>query len=283
MKKGNSNTIIIVSIAALLIISGIVFITMAESVPAGSVGVRDEFGKVSDQEYDPGFYFVAPWVDIVPVSTMIQKVTYSDVVGISQDSQEVTTEVIVNYRLIPAKASDMYQQVGKNYIETIGYPIIVAIVKSELAKLPATEFAKNWESIKSSISSQVTDRLLESGIVVTEVSLTDFDFTQQFNSAIEAKVTAEQRALEAINKKQQTITEAEALAQSARIEADAVSYATKTKADAEAYALRVVREELQQSNKLIDYTLANKWNGELPKITSDSGMLLSLPTTEVTS
>jgi regulator of protease activity HflC (stomatin/prohibitin superfamily) len=254
----------------------------SESVPAGTVGVRDEFGRVSEQEYEPGIFFVAPWVDIVPMSTKIQKATFSDLVGISQDSQEITTEVIVNYRLTPAKASDMYSQVGKDYIETIGYPIIVAIVKSDLAKYQATDFAKNWEPIKASVSTQVTERLLESGIIVTEVSLTDFDFTAQFNAAIEAKVTAEQRALEAVNKKQQTITEAQARAEAVRLDADAQAYSTKTKADSESYALRVVREELQQSNKLIDYTLANKWDGQLPKITSTDGMLLTLPSTEVT-
>jgi len=254
-----------------------------ESVPAGSVGVKDTFGSVDDRELEPDIYFLNPFTSVVDMTTQIQKVTYDSVVGISLDSQEVTTEVTVNYRLEPSKASDMYKSVGaRRYIETIGQPIIIAVIKSELAKYQATEFAKNWEKMKAQVSQEITARLLESGIIVTEVSITDFDFTEQFNKAIEDKVTAEQGALQALNDKQKAITQAEAKSTSAKLEADGQAYATKVTKDAEAYGLRVVREELEKSPRLVEYTVAQKWDGALPKVsTSGAGTFVQLPESAV--
>jgi regulator of protease activity HflC (stomatin/prohibitin superfamily) len=33
-----------------------------EQIPAGSVGVKDTFGSIADEEYQPGLYFVGPFV-----------------------------------------------------------------------------------------------------------------------------------------------------------------------------------------------------------------------------
>ncbi len=262
-----------------LIIGVILTISSCESVPAGSVGVVDNFGQVDDKELEPGIYWLNPFVDVVPMTTRIQKATYEMVVGISKDSQEVTTEVTVNYRLTPSLANEMYKNVGaQGYVETIGQPIIIGVIKSELAKYQATEFAANWEKMKGQVSSEITLRLLESGIIVTEVSITDFDFTQQFNQAIDNKVTAEQQALQAVNDKQKQITQAEASAESARLAADAYAYGVKAKADSDAYALRVVRQELEQAPQLIQYNMVKQWNGQLPTVTTSSdGTFFNMP------
>lgn len=261
----------------------VLFLMSCETVPAGSVGVKDTFGQVEDTELEPGFYILNPFTDVVDMTTRVQKATYESVIGISKDSQEVTTEVTVNYRLTPALASDMYKNVGsRGYVEVIGQPIIIGVIKSELAKYQATEFASNWEKMKAQVSAEITTRLLESGIIVTEVSITDFDFTEQFNQAIDNKVTAEQQALQAINDKQKKITQAEADAESARLAADAYAYGVKAKADSDAYALRVVRQELEQSPQLIQYNMVKQWNGQLPTVTTTSeGTFFNMPLPEV--
>jgi len=266
-------------VGVFLFICLILAFSSCESVPAGSVGVKDTFGSVEDTELQPGIYWLNPFTNVVDMTTQVQKVTYDSVIGISLDSQEVTTEVTVNYRLDPPKASDMYKNVGsRGYVETIGQPIIIAVIKSELAKYQATEFAKNWEKMKAQVSQEIVARLLESGIVVTEVSITDFDFTAQFNKAIEDKVTAEQGALQALNDKQKAITQAEAKSTSAKLEADGIAYSTKVTKDAEAYGLRVVREELEKSPRLVEYTVAQKWDGALSKVsTSGTGTFVTLP------
>ena len=257
----------------------VLFFSSCETVPAGSVGVKDTFGQVDDQELEPGFYVLNPFTDVVPMSTQIQKATYENVVGISKDSQEIIGEVTVNYRLPGSKASDMYKNVGsRGYVEIIGQPIIIGIIKSEFAKYPATEYATNWETLRTQIALEVTQRLGESGIVVTEVSITDFDFTKKFNEALDAQAAAFAAAKEAENKARQTITEAEARKTSTQLSADAYAYSVKVQADSDAYALRVVRQELEQSPQLIQYNMVKQWNGQLPTVTTSSdGTFFNMP------
>ena len=102
---------------------------------------------------------------------------------------------------------------------------------------------------------------MQYNLVVEQVSLTDFKFSEEFSKSIEAKVKAEQDAIKAENdlkrikiEKEQTITQAEAANQARKLEAEA-----------DAYALKLVREELEKSQELIDYRAVEKWDGVLPK------------------
>ena len=56
------------------------------------------------------------------------------------------------------------------------------------------------------------------------------------------------------------------------------------KADADAYALKVYNEQLEKSNKLIEYKMIEKWNGVLPMYMLGGGQsILMLPTTLATT
>jgi len=130
--------------------------------------------------------------------------------------------------------------------------------------------------LKTKIDEMLHARLLERGIVMETTNLVNFDFSEEFNKAIEAKVTAQQVALKAENdlnrikiEKEQTITQAEAAAQS-----------IKLKADAEAYSLQVIREQLEKNNVLIQYKSIEKWNGNLPVYMMGGGAVpfIQIPT-----
>ena len=53
--------------------------------------------------------------------------------------------------------------------------------------------------MKNQIEEQITARLAPYNIVVDALSITEFAFSQQFTTAVEAKVEAQQRALQAQN------------------------------------------------------------------------------------
>ena len=52
-----------------------------------------------------------------------------------------------------------------------------------------------------------------------------------------------------------------------------VAAATKVKADAQAEANEKLNKSI--SKNLIDYEIANKWNGELPKVSGSNGTLIN--------
>ena len=104
----------------------------------------------------------------------------------------------------------------------------------------------------------LTAKLTPYHIIVLSVSITNFQFSPQFAQAIEAKVVAAQRALEAKNKLEQIRYEAQRIV----IEAEAYYNATVRKAEADAEALRLRREQLD--SLILQWTALERWDGKLP-------------------
>jgi len=116
-------------------------------------------------------------------------------------------------------------------------------------------------------------------------SITNFDFSAQFNQAIEAKVTAEQNALTEKNRlamieyqAQQKVAEANGTATATILNAQASAQSILLKATSDAEALRLQKEQV--TPELIQLRMAEKWNGALPQyMFGDSMPLLQLPVT----
>ena len=68
-------------------------------------------------------------------------------------------------------------------------------------------------------------------------AITDFDFSAEFNRAIEEKVRAEQEALKAKNEKLRRVTQAEAAAAERTLAADAAAYEIEVESKARAAAI----------------------------------------------
>lgn len=276
------------------IVSGIVIFPILylgfDMVPAGHVGVINTFGEVGNNILEPGLHWTGIFTHTIPMSFQIQKAEYSSSAA-SKDMQVVSTKITLNYKLMPNYAIETYKTIGSNYQDVILQPIVQESIKAQTAKYAAEELITLREEVKNRITEAISNKLSDKGVVVTEVAITDFDFSQSFNQAIEAKQVAEQEALRAINQKKQLITESEARAERLKLEsdanayqvkvsADANAYQIKVNADAEAYALRIVREELIQSQALLEYKTIDKWNGQLPTYLTDSNENLLLSVTK---
>jgi regulator of protease activity HflC (stomatin/prohibitin superfamily) len=95
------------------------------------------------------------------------------------------------------------------------------------------------------------------GIIVVELSITDFEFSQEFNKAIESKQTAEQNALRAKRDLDRIRVEAEQKIASARAEAEALRLQRQ-----------VISPELIQLRQIEAQIKAiEKWDGKLPNVT----------------
>lgn len=240
------------------------------TVPAGSVGIQDTFGQVAPTTLQPGFHLKLPITRIIPMTT--QTLKYGTTASAaSKDLQDVKSEVTLNYHIGAASAVDIYKNLGLNYEDKVIIPAVQESVKAATAEFTAAELITKRPEVKVRIEKQLSERLAVYNLTVETTSLTDFQFSESFSSAIEAKVTAEQEALKARNvleqvkiEKEQTITRAEAEAESVRLAADALAYQIKAKADSDAYGLEVVRKQLEQNQKLIDYRAIEKWNGTVP-------------------
>jgi prohibitin 2 len=142
----------------------------------------------------------------------------------SKDLQEVWANVVVNYKVNPEKATDIFvqyknaEQFGFNVIE----PIIRQTVKSVTAQYTAEELVTKRLEISDKVNALLATEIPENGATLVLANLTNFDFSTGFKQAIEAKVTAVQNAEAQKNKLEQVKYEAQQTIEKAKAEAEAI-------------------------------------------------------------
>jgi regulator of protease activity HflC (stomatin/prohibitin superfamily) len=220
-------------------------------VRAGERGVVLNWGAVSDIIYNEGLHLKIPiYQKIEKMDVTVQKEEYPASAA-SKDLQIVSTKVTINYRLIPSHVNWIYQNLKRDHSARVIIPTIQEYVKKTTARYTAEELITRREEVKDDLRIALSDNLAKSYIEVRDIFITDFNFSDEFNKAIEAKVTAEQRALEQKNileqvkyKAEQRITAAKAEAEAIRIQAQAIT---------------------QQGGKdYVQLKAIEKWDGKLP-------------------
>lgn len=179
-----------------------------KTIPAGERGVVLLFGAVTDRTLDEGLNFIVPIANSVEQMT-VQTVAYeTPAAAASKDLQVVSTTVVLNYSLEPSRVNRVYQELRKDYEIRIVAPAIQEAVKATTALFPAEELITRRPDVKAAVEDRVRTRLMEKGMKLDTLQLTDFTFSDSFNASIEAKVQAEQSALQSINFLEQVKTEA---------------------------------------------------------------------------
>lgn len=276
MNKAKSAKITIGIIIAILAV--VLVLDAATIVPAGHTGIVITLGEVS-KSFDEGFHLKVPLVqDVQVVSNKIQ-VYESPASAVSKDLQTVSSTIAVNYRLVANKSAEMYQNVGTDYETILITPIVQECMKSITAKYTAEELITERMTVGEEVKEDLDLKLNDYGIYIEKFNIVNFDFSQEFNAAIEAKQVAEQNLLKTQTEQKQQIVIAEAEAEKKVIAANAEAEAILTKAQAQADANKLIEESL--SNKVLVYNQIDKWDGVLPKVTSsDNNLMLDIPIEE---
>jgi prohibitin 2 len=270
--------IVIPIIIGIILISIIAF-SSVRLVDAGNRGILVQFGNVdTDTSLDEGIHFVVPFRDnVVQMEVRTQKIVES-ATSASKDLQDVSTQVALNYHVNPDRAQVVYQQVGFEYPSRVITPAIQESVKQVTARFNAEELITKRETVKNQITDQITARLAAYNIIVDAVSITDFQFSELFKSAVEAKVAAQQRALQAQNELRRIQIEAqqnEAQAigeQKANIaRAEGIKQSNVLQAEGEAQAITIIDQQLRNNPTYLEWLKATRWDGVLPLVTGGAG------------
>ena len=260
---------VVAVIAAIVIVS-----SCAAVVPTGSTGVITTFGKVSENTYSEGFHLKIPIAQqMVIISNKIQ-VYETDASAVSSDLQTVNSKIAINYRVKADSSASIYKNIGPDYQSVILTPAAQEAMKSVTARYTAEHLITQRNTVGEEIKEMLESKVSEYGIQIEKFNIINFDFSSEFNAAIEQKQVAEQNKLRAQTEKEQKIIEAEAEAEKVKLAAEAQAESIKTKAEAQAEANKTISESL--SDELIEYQTIEKWDGVMPKVASSANPLLSL-------
>lgn len=249
-------------------------------IPAGHTGVVSVFGQVSSNVLQEGFHFKLPWQSVTKMDNRVVKLEVSTE-AFSSDLQTVNTTLAVNYRLDTDMSYSIYKNVGTKYEDTLMTPAVNEVLKAIIAKYTAEQSITNRSVISGALIQGLNAKLQDDGLTVTDVNIIDFDFSDTYISAIEAKQVAEQTYQKAKTEQNQLtmekqaeaerrVIEAEASLEVAKIDAEAVEFAGQK----EAAANQAIASSL--SPLFVEYYKLQQWDGKLPTV-SGGNSIITMP------
>ena len=264
-------------------------------VPTGYTGIVTTFGKVHDTTLDAGISFKAPWDNVIRMDNREQRFSF-ELEAFSKDIQEVDLKGSVNLNIDKSTAMNLYREVGTDYINVLIAPRVQEDIKIVIARYTAETLVENRQVASDAMYDLLREELAAKGINVISIAIENLDFSDTFESAVEAKQVATQEKQRAKTQQEQQTREAEQAAARKKIEAEAAAEVVRIRADAEAYEIKTKADAEAEANEkiaatvteeLIDYTQAQNWNGKLPSTYIGSGSAIpviqtdGVPTEEV--
>ncbi len=272
-------------------------------VPAGHVGVVMAFGKVKESTLGEGMRFRSPHLTVMPVS--VQSRSYS--VGfpandanaaVSSDMQTVGFQVNIGWYVQPDQAWQLVRYVSQNegsWTANVIDPAMRQGVKAVFSRRSLREIVQNREQVRvdiaAEIQSLVQERLNErheglgTAIQITQVTLDNVDYSNEFEQIIEATQREEQRARLAENELRRV--EIEAQQQVVQAQAQRQAEIERARGEAEAHLIRIEAQvqgylALRQAGfDLGSYRFMEVWDGELPGVLAgDDSLQVMLSRTE---
>lgn len=163
------------------------------AIGTGKIAVMTRFGKVTGQELGEGFHFKNP-LDIAneyDIKVLKEETSAS---AASKDLQDVKSTLVINYRLEAGKVSEIHRTVGVFYKEKLIDPAVQEVFKAATAKFDATQLITDRPAVKAEAFDELVKRLGRYGIIVQDLSITNFSFSPEFTKAIEEKQVSAQEA-----------------------------------------------------------------------------------------
>lgn len=251
---------------ALVIILGLICVPMSVyTVDTGEVAVVKFLGQANNVRY-AGTYF-----DFWITNTFQKYDTKTQTINIntatySSDAQTMDIQMTVQYKIMPDKAIKIAEQYGA--LEALQSRIESVAVEKTKATLSAYK-AMNIIADRASMSPLVEEAIKKAidekfYVDIQTVAMTNIDFSDAFEKAVEDKMIAEQQQLKANYENETKIAKAKAEAE-----------AKVVQAEAEAKANDLLEKSL--TDNILRQLYIEKWNGQLPTTVAGDAASVLLP------
>ena len=255
-----------------------------ETVKAGNLGVLTTFGKVKEIK-NPGLVFRIPIVqDVIHITTqpiqVDEMIPVNENGAITKDNQTVGADLTFFYKYDPLRMRDVYEKFGTERLGNIIKASGKECLKSELGMYEIFSIPVKQAQVQQNVFNSLVAKMEEYPVVITEVKILNYDWSDAFDAQIEATMTKTQE----VKGKQQELLIAEQEAQKAVKTAEATKQATITTAEGEKEAAKLMADakalegegirkynqsvqanmaiELKFRQLEIEKIKAEKWNGQ---------------------
>lgn len=267
-------------IGAILALALIIVGASIVVIPTGYTGVKSTFGQVDPNPVPQGFSFKIPFITHVEkVNNKQQDYSISEETQIWGETKSRTAiaygGVTVTATINPEYSAWMVANIS-NYEDVLITEAVISSAIKTASKGLTDEEATNRDTMerltKELIQKSLNDKFDKELVFIDKVSILNADFEESYNTAIaekqKAQLAYEQQQIE--NKK--AIEKAEADAEVKKVQAQGKAEAAIIAAEGEKKANELLEQSL--TNKVIENKKVEKWNGVLPQVSGDSGVMI---------
>lgn len=232
------------------------------TVPANKVAIEYNplKGGVQKETLKEGFKLKNPLTKIYKISTKVEEINFTNISVQTSDSQYVNSVIQVQVNVANEQASTYFAKYGDSKLKDISNIISSTIQKqleSVTTKYNIMELlGEKRNDIVNETYQLAYDELYKDGIVLNRLVLIDTDAGADVEAAIQNEAIAKKNVETAKYKKEQAEIEGEAKVIEAKKEKEANDLLSKSLTD-----------------EILTEKFIEKWNGELPKVTSDDSIL----------
>ena len=249
-------------------------------IPTGYTGVRTTLGQIDNITVPNGFNWKIPLIQSIrKVNNKQQDITITDQIW-SESSEQVQlyySDITITYQINPEKSAWIYANVSNYEDSLITGSIISSAIKTSSKQVTAAEATNRGviEPIaKEEVQKALDEKYGENVVLVNKITISDANFEDAYNQAIADRQTAQLAYEKQQIENKQAVEKAAADAEVKKTQAEADAQATIIKAESEAKANQMLEESL--SDNILKEMYIEKWNGEMPKVTSDSGTMVDI-------
>jgi regulator of protease activity HflC (stomatin/prohibitin superfamily) len=245
-------------IGAALLVAALLGLMGMKIIDTGHRGVKVTFGKVQGSSLPEGIYFYNPFSSSIIELDVRETKVEGTTAAYTKDVQNVQVSYTINYHSDPTQVHTLYETVGRDFAQKLIPQVVLGSLKEIIGQYEAVRLVSDREHANMAITNRIRDALAAKMISVKNFEITNFDFNDAFEHAVEAKVVAIQQAEEAKNKTVKIREEAEQQLISAKAEAE---------------SMKIRSQALSQNRSLVQYEAVQKWDGKLPVTITGNGTI----------
>ena len=266
---GNRSVFTIGAIAIGLVVLAILGSPFA-IIEGGERGVVVTLGKIRAEALQEGLNIVTPFISTVKrLSIRVQK-SEVEASAASKDLQTVGIKAVVNWQIDPEKVVTIYRKFGAidQVMARLIEPENQSAIKTVASQRTAEQLLTQRQLFEQDALEILRERLAAEGVTVTNVSIANMNFSQEFDRAIEQKQIAQQEAQKAFYLVEKAKNEAQALREKAKGEADAEVERARGSAESQQLMSKTITPEILKRQWI------DKWDGALPETMAGNADLL---------
>lgn len=232
------------------------------------VGIVYNFSGTIQSKKDPGVVMTWPWQHIKRENVGIQRENFDLVLGdnsaSTQDLQQISAHLTVNFQVQPGRVVNLYKQVGPSWKQILLDSRVLQDFKEVVSHYTAAQITTQRSALRADTKARLQRELNPYDVKVVDVFVTNLGYSNAYREAVDAKNVQVQQALQAQAKVAQSRAEADQ--EVAKAEGDKRAAIARAEGDAKANKLiansisdRLIRlrqiEALQKANTI--YVPAN--------------------------